>query len=90
MYPPLENSTTRITIIVRSRKCTNPRPQYDGKDCVGESLQNRSCYLRKCVAVPEQNETIISNSNPEAQTESSWKGNNTIVSKVLLMLRKVP
>jgi hypothetical protein len=35
--------------------------------------------LRKCVAVPEQNEAIISNGNLEAQTETSWIGNNTIV-----------
>ena len=42
-------------------------------------MQNRSCYLRKCVAVPEQNEPIISNGNLEAQTETSWIENNTIV-----------
>lgn len=65
--------------IVRSRSCTNPKPQYDGNDCFGGSLQNRSCYLRKCVADPEQNETIISNGNPEVQTETAGKESNTIV-----------
>ena len=34
--------------IIRSRTCTSPSPQFEGKDCFGDSLQIRPCYLKKC------------------------------------------
>ncbi|XP_022809965.1 coadhesin-like, partial [Stylophora pistillata] len=32
----------------RSRKCDNPIPQYDGKNCVGPSLQTEDCNMKDC------------------------------------------
>lgn len=32
----------------RSRACNNPRPQYDGQDCLGVNFQNRTCSVYAC------------------------------------------
>lgn len=32
----------------RHRSCTNPLPQYGGKDCEGERTEVRQCFLRHC------------------------------------------
>ena len=45
--------------ILRTRTCTNPTPQYDGKKCFGESVQNRPCYLKKCATDYDPNEEMI-------------------------------
>lgn len=33
---------------IRRRSCTNPSPQYGGKDCEGEALERKTCHLRHC------------------------------------------
>eukprot|EP00111_Clytia_hemisphaerica_P007868 TCONS_00022855-protein len=33
---------------IRSRACNNPPPKYGGKDCVGDSVQNRTCNVQNC------------------------------------------
>ena len=44
--------TCGIGIQTRShdRKCTNPEPEYDGKDCEGDATEteSKSCDLNKC------------------------------------------
>ena len=32
----------------RTRSCTNPPPQFGGKDCVGDILQTRNCSFGQC------------------------------------------
>lgn len=32
----------------RDRSCTNPAPQYGGRDCEGELSEIRDCFLRHC------------------------------------------
>ena len=34
--------------ITRIRTCTNPKPENGGTVCNGDSVQQRSCYLKKC------------------------------------------
>ncbi|XP_066920815.1 SCO-spondin-like isoform X2 [Clytia hemisphaerica] len=32
----------------RTRKCTNPKPQYGGKQCQGAAQETRDCKVREC------------------------------------------
>ena len=32
----------------RSRACSNPAPQYGGKECAGDKIQFEICYNRSC------------------------------------------
>ncbi|XP_060592883.1 coadhesin-like [Ruditapes philippinarum] len=32
----------------RSRTCTNPTPQYDGKDCTGHRSETQACEIQAC------------------------------------------
>ncbi|XP_060585916.1 A disintegrin and metalloproteinase with thrombospondin motifs adt-1-like isoform X4 [Ruditapes philippinarum] len=34
--------------LLRTRRCTNPIPENDGKDCIGESLQSSQCLEVNC------------------------------------------
>jgi hypothetical protein len=33
---------------LRTRRCTNPAPEHNGKDCIGDSLQTSQCSRGKC------------------------------------------
>lgn len=35
-------------IRTRARRCDNPAPSNDGRQCIGESHEQRSCTLRDC------------------------------------------
>lgn len=35
--------------------CNNPKPQYGGKQCVGESYEHRACNTRSCPQQPKPN-----------------------------------
>ena len=32
----------------RSRTCTNPRPAYGGRECLGENTETRNCNTNSC------------------------------------------
>ncbi|KAJ7390494.1 hypothetical protein OS493_024526 [Desmophyllum pertusum] len=34
----------------RKRTCTNPRPGYGGKKCMGPAEQHKTCLLKRCSA----------------------------------------
>ncbi|EDO47848.1 predicted protein [Nematostella vectensis] len=52
----------------RARTCSNPRPSYRGKYCVGDSLQRQRCNEQKCEArIPEV-------ARPINGQWSSWEG----------------
>ena len=33
---------------IRTRRCDNPAPMYNGSDCIGESREEKGCFLRHC------------------------------------------
>ena len=45
----------------RTRSCTNPRPQFGGKECVGDILESRNCSFGK---YPGKALHVIQNSVP--------------------------
>ena len=65
------NNNVKKGEIIRTRTCTNPMPQYDGKKCYGEPIQNRPCYLRKCVEISVKNEAENSNFTTDSQIKTS-------------------
>ena len=35
----------------RTRSCTNPPPQFGGKDCVGNRIESRNCNIDRCPGI---------------------------------------
>ena len=50
MYGPYSASCGRVTVDT-FRTCTNPRPRYGGKECVGETNQTLTKTLEKCPGI---------------------------------------
>ena len=36
---------------VKTRSCTNPKPLFGGKDCVGENQYTVACFERNCPGI---------------------------------------
>ena len=77
--------------IIRTRTCTNPRPQFDGKDCFGEPIQNRPCYLKKCRTDLDVENEILTKDSSKNETEVFIKQTSTygIVSKNTSKIEKI-
>merc|ERR1712048_410676 len=45
--------------MTRSRSCDSPKPQYGGKDCVGDKIETKACNTQNCPTEPEEGKWIL-------------------------------